>query len=247
MGKSAIAINLAVALQQYGFRTLIVDLDMINPSVGLYLGMESVNIGAVEAIQRKIDIRSAIVPHTPSGLRVLPGKVESKYIIPTTEDFEIFFKALEQIEYDYIIVDTQPGIPSTEVLSHYDEALLISLPDEASCISAVKLLKQYSEEKEKSSIIVNRMTSAPHELTIREIEELCESKVTTILPEDINVKRSIADHIPLFLLNKHSPFSEQINALAQVYAARSGLIRQPQEPPKPSGGPSFLDKFFKKK
>ncbi len=50
VGKSAIAVNLAVSIEMYGYRTLIVDLDTINPSVGLYLGLANVSIGAEEAM-----------------------------------------------------------------------------------------------------------------------------------------------------------------------------------------------------
>ena len=39
VGKTTIAVNLAVMLRLKGYETLIVDLDTSNPSVGIHLGM----------------------------------------------------------------------------------------------------------------------------------------------------------------------------------------------------------------
>jgi len=245
VGKSTIAINLAVAIQMYGYRTLIVDLDMINPSVGLYLGLANVNMGAVEAIMNKVDISRAVVPHAATGLRVLPGKIENKYLIPSATHFNTFFSNLQKLDYDFIIVDTQPGIPSTEILTYYDEALLITLPDEASSISAVKMLKHYSADKLRCSIVVNRVGNKRYELSIREIEELCESKVSGILPEDENVKVSVSEHIPLYLKNEHEPFSSHIETISTVYTSRSGVIRS--SPPNESWLSALINRILNRK
>lgn len=228
VGKSVIAINLAVALQLFGYRTLLVDSDTVNPSIGVYLGIADVNLGVVQALQQKVDIRRAIAPHSASGLHVLPGKIDSQYVLPTAEQSNSFFSTLEKLEYDFILVDTAPGIPFPEAIGHYDEALLVTLPDEVSCISAFKMIKQYSKQRLKTSIIVNRVANKRYELSIREIETMCENKVTGILPEDENVKKSIAEHRPLFLENRNAPFSRQMSAIGSVYASRSMVARVSQ-------------------
>jgi len=225
VGKSAIAVNLAVSLQMYGYRTLIVDLDTINPSVGLYLGLANVSIGAEEAMKNQMDIRRIIVPHAATGLHVLPGILERRYTFPNKAQLDGFFQRLQGADYDFIVVDTQPGIPSAETSKYYDEALLITLPDEASCISAIKMLRQYGEERLKTSILVNRVANKSYELSIREIEDMCETKVTGYLPEDENVKVTIAEHIPLFLKNRNSPFSRHISTIGSIYTSRSGVLR----------------------
>ncbi len=236
VGKSVIAINLSVALQLFGYKTLIVDSDIVNPSIGVYMGLADVNIGLVQALKRKIDIKRAIIPHMATGVHVLPGLVGSKYVSPTAVQLKSFFSALQRLEYDFIIVDTPPGIPFSEPIQYYDEALLITLPDEVSTISAVKMIRQYSKRGLKTSLIVNRVANRRYELSIREIESLCENKVTGILPEDDSVKVSIAEHIPLFLKSRNDPFSRSISGIGSVYASRSFVIR-----PQPSGG--FLSSF----
>ncbi len=167
------------------------------------------------------------MPHVASGLHVLPGILENRYTFPSKTQLDGFFQKLQNVDYDFVIVDTQPGIPSTESSQYYDEALLITLPDEASCISAIKMLRQYGSERLKTSILVNRVTNKRYELSIREIEDMCETKVTGYLPEDENVKVTIAEHIPLFLKNRNSPFSRHISTIGSVYTSRSGVLRAP--------------------
>ena len=53
VGKSVIAVNLAAALQMYGFKTLVVDMDTINPCVGLYLGIQDSSTGTFDAMQKR--------------------------------------------------------------------------------------------------------------------------------------------------------------------------------------------------
>jgi MinD-like ATPase involved in chromosome partitioning or flagellar assembly len=190
--------------------------------------MANVNIGIVQALQHKIDIKRVIVPHTASGVHVLLGPVGEKYVLPTADQLRLFSSMLGRLEYDFVLVDTAPGVPFPEPIKNYNEALIITLPDEVSTISAVKMIRWYNKKGVKTSVIVNRVANKRHELSIREVESLCENRVTGILPEDESVKVSIAEHIPLFLKNANEPFSKQIGAIGSVYASRSFVVRVPQ-------------------
>ncbi len=44
VGKTTVSVNLAIALQQQGYNVLLLDGDTVNPSIGLHLGLEAVNI-----------------------------------------------------------------------------------------------------------------------------------------------------------------------------------------------------------
>ena len=73
VGKTTVAINLAVALSMHNYRVLLVDADMISPSVGFFMGMESANIGIRDVIDGKADSSQAIIRHNVSGVDVIPG------------------------------------------------------------------------------------------------------------------------------------------------------------------------------
>ena len=243
VGKSTVTVNLGTWLQLFGYKVLLVDLDTVNPSVGLYLGMPNVNIGVDEVITDQVQIERAIVPHSATGLHVLPGVLKGKYTLPIKEQLDLFLSSLMKLDYDFVLFDTQPGIPTAETLEYYNEALVITLPDEASCLSAVKMLDVYKSNKIKTSVLVNRVANQGYELTIREIEALCEQKVTGVLPEDVNVKISIAEHIPLVLKNRSSPFSKQIDNVGHMYSTRSATYREGEGKGKLG---SFLGGLFKK-
>jgi MinD-like ATPase involved in chromosome partitioning or flagellar assembly len=188
----------------------------------VYLGLEDVSIGFTEVIHGKSTITSAAVPHPASGLRVLLQRVDVDIDELSQKELESFEDKVKKTDYQFIIVDTEPGIQYEKTIKWYDEALLITTPYEASCISTIKLMRKYGKASVKMSLIVNRIENKKHELTIREIEDLCVLKVSGILPEDENVKVGVSSHIPVYLLNKKSPFSKGIDDMARMLISRTG-------------------------
>jgi MinD-like ATPase involved in chromosome partitioning or flagellar assembly len=227
VGKSVIAVNLAVALQMYGFKTLVVDMDTVNPCVGLYLGMQDSSVGTFDAMHSRAEIRRVIVPHPATGLHVLPGRISYNGKQPTVALGNAFFRKLRNSDYKFIIVDTQPGVAFPELLKWYDEALVVALPYEASCISAVKMFKKCGKEGLKASLVLNKVGNRRYELSIMEVEAMCETKVISTLPEDRDVDIGVAEHTPTYVLNKKAPFSAGIEDVTNVYSSRIDTMRNP--------------------
>ena len=212
VGKSVIAVNLATALQMYGFKTLIVDMDTRNPCVGLYLGLQDQSTGTFDAMRKRTELRRVIVPHPATGLHILPGRIGYSGEQPSVEMGNSFFRQLKNSEYKFIIIDTQPGVAFPELLKWYDEALIVVLPYEASCISAVKMFKRCGKEGLKGSLIVNKVGNRRYELSIREIEAMCENKVIGVLSEDRNVDIGVAEHTPTYALSRKAPSASRAGA-----------------------------------
>lgn len=226
VGKTTVAINLATAMQLRGYNVLIVDADSINPCVGLYMGLQDVNVGTFEVMQGKVDARRAIIPHPVTGLHILPGKTGSEDTKYTKAQVSRFFKTIIALGYDFIIVDTQPGIMFPNNLDAYDEGLIVTLPFEASCLSALKMSQLYSKKGLKTNVVANMVRGRRYELSLRDIEELTENHVIASLPEDEKVDVSIAEHIPIYLYDKKVRFSKAITDLADVYTSRVALDRE---------------------
>lgn len=244
VGKTTVAVNLATALQLQGYSTLVVDEDCTNPCVGLYLGLQDVNIGIFDVMKSKVDMRRAIIPHATTGLHVLPGKLGYTGRQPTKKQITTFFGRLKSSEYDYVIVDTQPGIPFPDSLSAYDEALIVAQPYEASNLSALRMAKEYSKHNLKVNVAVNMVRNKRYELSLLDIQELSEAHVISALPADEEVPISMAEHIPLYVYNRRAMFSKAIADLANVYATRVPFVRE--SPPKGSWFFSRLKKAGKK-
>jgi len=174
-----------------------------------------------------MDLRRVIVPHPSTGLHVLPGRIGYNGAQPTVALGDAFFKKLKNSEYKFIIIDTQPGVVFPELLRWYDEALIVALPFEASCISAVKMFKKCGKEGLKANLVVNKVGNRRYELSIREIEAMCESKALGVLQEDRNVDIGVAEHAPTYVLNKKTPFSIGIDEVASIYSSRIDTMRNP--------------------
>ncbi|MDE1869360.1 MAG: AAA family ATPase [Candidatus Micrarchaeota archaeon] len=234
VGKSVISINLAAALRSMRYNVLIVDTDIINPCVGLYLGLMDTSIGVLDVIGKKVDIKRAIVPHPSTGVRVLPGNLSrtiatTKDVKITTPQIDLFMKKLTKLDFDFVIIDTQPGIEFPSALGVYDEAILVAQPNKASCISAIKMLSRYGKAKLKCNLVINRVRDRKYELDMREIEDMVEIKVSEMLPEDEKVQIGVSEGVPTYLLDGRAPFSKTVKDLALMYASRIGTAQRPDE------------------
>lgn len=126
-GKSTLSANIAAAMSESGWSTLLVDCDLRRPSVAEYLGLNaysgltSVLIGDAEiedVIQHIPDSDMDIIPSGP----VPPNVTE---LISSDEMAAFIEKAKET--YEYIILDTPPVLPVADslTLSEYADAVVV--------------------------------------------------------------------------------------------------------------------------
>jgi flagellar biosynthesis protein FlhG len=242
-----VAINLAAAIKAMGFKVLLIDADFSNPSVGVYLGMEDVNIGYREVVLGRTEPQRAIIPHYATGLNVLPGTITTKQFMPTKSQLETLGHKLSKMNYDFIIVDTQPGLGFPEFFKRYNEAIIVTTPEMSACLSAVKLAHIYNTEKIKHSLVVNRVKNKRYEISIGEIEDIYENRVLGVLPEDEAVPISLAQHVPAYTLNRNSAFSKNIRNLARIYVGRAdvGELEKSDRMVRGGGVIGFLKRLFR--
>ncbi len=220
VGKTTIAVNLGVILSLLSYKVLIVDCDYANPTVGFHLGMNQANVGYKDVLTGKADMNDALAMHSPSGLRVLPGTIGPYSFVPEEKDNARFLDMLSQTKYGFIILDTSPGFAFSEPFRYYSEALLVTTPEASSCTAVMRLARSYTEEKLKHNLVINRVRNRKYEFSIDEIEDMYENKAIAVLPEDDIVPTSISQHIPAFLINPKSNFSNAVKTLSRRYASR---------------------------
>ncbi|MGC8662460.1 MAG: ParA family protein, partial [Candidatus Micrarchaeia archaeon] len=109
VGKTTVAVNLAVSLQKRGYRTLLVDADTTNPSIGFHLGMTNVNVGLKDLMKKEAQLKDYISIHGPSGLRIICGTIDSKPFVISEENAKAIYSKIKNANYAFVIVDTQPG------------------------------------------------------------------------------------------------------------------------------------------
>ncbi|MGM9929603.1 MAG: polysaccharide biosynthesis tyrosine autokinase [Bacillus sp. (in: firmicutes)] len=149
-GKTTIACNIALMMAKKGYRTLLIDCDLRNPSVARHLCMDETNGGLCDVLSGKKKAMDVITRYNDI-LSVLPGGKPISEVADMYND-ENFGKLLESYkdQMDVIIVDTPPCsfMHDTSLIAHYvDLGLLVIRQDYAytsKILSAVESLTQTS-------------------------------------------------------------------------------------------------------
>jgi MinD-like ATPase involved in chromosome partitioning or flagellar assembly len=222
VGKSIISINLAVALKKLGYDVLVIDADLVTPSIALYLGVGEVEEGFNSFITNHTKLKDLIIPVNSAGIKILPGIIRRKPFIPKRIDVDNVFKQIDECKYDFVIVDTNPGIEFPETLTHYNVALIVTNLDIASISSAAKLKSIYTKNKLKNFIVVNKFKNRFYEISLRELKEL-DIEPISVIPEDDIVNVSIAEHVPAYNIDKKGKFQASIDKLAKYIVDMSKI------------------------
>ena len=111
VGKTNIAVNLALALRERDFRVVLIDVDLGLANVDILLGITpAFNLGHVLRGERTMQ---EIMAEGPLGLKILSGGSGITDLANLNGwRLEVFIKSLELLnrEFDFVILDTGAGI-----------------------------------------------------------------------------------------------------------------------------------------
>jgi succinoglycan biosynthesis transport protein ExoP len=116
-GKSTVSSNLAQLMAHAGKRVILLDGDLRNPSLTRALTTNP-TAGLIEVIKGQISLDDAIYVDEVTGLRFLPGVVNSRLThsdeILASDSFKTLVNELRQ-HYDYVLIDFSPIAPIVDV------------------------------------------------------------------------------------------------------------------------------------
>jgi len=117
VGKTTTAVNLASALSDMNYRTLLVDLDpQGNASVGCGIDARALEISALDVLQEECDIPTAMIHLESLGLDVLPSNSDlTAAEVSLLQIDEREYRLKEELEkvaqqYAWIIIDCPPSL-----------------------------------------------------------------------------------------------------------------------------------------
>lgn len=153
VGKSTVAVNLAISLARLGYQVGLLDTDIFGPSVPKMFGVEDARPYAVE-----VDGRHLIEPITQYGVKLLSIGF---FVSPETATLwrgAMACNALKQLledadwgELDYLILDTPPGTSDIHLsllqLLDITGAVIVSTPQAVALADARKGIDMYQNEK----------------------------------------------------------------------------------------------------
>lgn len=151
VGKSTVAVNLAIALAQEGACVGLLDADVFGPSIPLMLGVR----GQPDAYE-KPDGQAAILPHQAYGIKLISVGFmidESQPVIwrgpMASQLLRQFLYNVEWAPLDYLVVDMPPGtgdIPLTLAQSlPISGAVMVTTPQAVATADVIKAIQMFKK------------------------------------------------------------------------------------------------------
>jgi MinD-like ATPase involved in chromosome partitioning or flagellar assembly len=252
VGKTTIALNLAVALRYKNLSVLLVDTDLESASASEQLGIRTDGKSYADIVNGDIEINETIFAYEPIDLNIIPGspakelaKIEPRYL-------EKFYAKLSKLDYDFIIIDSPPGLFPDTIAKYLDDVAILTTPDSISSVGSSRMAMYCEKYKLEHRLIINRMGSSKFDLEREEVEKLFGDVAFQIVPEDNIVPESVLKHKPAYLIDKNSYFCLAIDEMARDYTLKlsgpsenSGPGLEPERETKPGTFEKLARWFFR--
>lgn len=223
VGRTTVAVNLAVAAAQTGKRVALVDASFQFGDVGVLLNLNPRNKSiadlAAELKGEELESLDTFMVTHSSGVRVLlaPPSPEQAELINAAAVKQVLQKLRN--EYDLIVVDC-PSSFNEPTLAVLDEAdlILTLLTLEITSVKNMRLFLEVSEqlgyEADKIRLVLNRADSTLG-IRVADVESSIGRKVDhTIVSDGRSVVYALNRGVPFFLSNREAQVSQDIQRLA---------------------------------
>lgn len=242
VGKTFLALNLAMALRDQGRKCLLADLDwgLANVDVALGLGPER-HVGHVLA--GECDLEDAFVHY--EGLTLLPNACgESELSRLEDRTLHRLTDRLGELPNDVLLLDTHPGIQpsSVELLLRVSSIVLVTTPEPTSLTDSYALFKVLAERgaAHRVGLVVNQAASEREANAVAgHLDRVAQRYLGWTLPylgcvpADVSVARSVQEQMAVLTAAPHAPAAFAVRSLAMLLgsalklgASRNGAAYQ---------------------
>jgi len=251
VGKSSVAVNLAIAFQKMGKEVIIIDADFGLANVDVMLGVKSKGTFA-DIIERRKTLRDVITV-SDYGVKFISGGSGVYDLIALTPlKLEYIMNELLALEdyADIIIFDTAAGISNNvvRVIESCEQAVIVTTPEPTAIMDAYALIKIVNRKKIDCllKVVINKASSKHEAEQIFNnfsdvIKKYLHKNIESVgyIAVDKNMSFAISNQKPLLIINPNCQAANNINALA------GRLINETNES-QSVGLASFFKKFIKK-
>jgi septum site-determining protein MinD len=193
VGKTTTAINLGAAMNYFGKDVLVIDGNLSTPNIGIHLNSPEVPINLNHVLLGKADALEAVYEHE-SGLKVMPSSLSIKELRKVNpgkiSNFKKDFKKIS----DYIIVDSAAGLNDEAIatIELADDLIIVTNAEMPAITDALKTIKLAEQMKKNVlGVIVTRVRKDDIEMSPETVKDMLETNILGMIPEDMNVKRSL--------------------------------------------------------
>lgn len=199
VGKTTVALSLAIGLAHAGQRTVLLDMSAGARCCDLLLGMESVvTIDLSDVISGQAMLETALYP-VPSYAN-LTFVCASLYDGSLPDSFSGAVLALQTM-FDYLVLDMPTGCAAIGhgVFGTEDEMLVVLTPDDASIRSAERLINGISRDK-SVSLVINKasrdMLRHKRQYSPETLEMILDKPVLAQIPDERAIVIASLEHKP---------------------------------------------------
>ncbi len=233
VGKSTVALNLAIALCNFGQKVLLVDADANLGNLDVLLGIAPrYRLGHV--LHGKVDIEDALVSSYP-GLKILPGSSgDVDYPEMTTLVQQRFLQDLFSLEehFDILLIDTSAGL-SRETVTYSlesDEAIIVTSIEPTSVMDSYAVIKtiSISRPSERISVLINAaQVPSDADETVQKLKMAVDHFLKRdigylgSIPFDVNMRNAVQAQEPVMKRFPTSAASLSLRVAAQTIINQS--------------------------
>ena len=233
VGKTFIAVNLAVEAARRGLKVCLFDADLGLANVDILLRLKPERT-LVDVIEGRCTLRDILQP-TGFGVDLIPGSsgVDVMANLPPArlQPLQSQFEALQ--DYDLVLIDTSSGIGRgvMSIILASPEVCLVITPEPTSLTDAygmVKLLYEDGFEGELGVIVNNARTQALAEHTFERFHEVARVYLQQslpllgVVPFDSRVGEAILQQRPFQISASDAPAARRLSELAdRLFTSRA--------------------------
>ena len=252
VGKTNIAVNMAIAYAQLGKKVILIDGDLGMANVNVLLNVVP-QYNLMNVINKKRTMKEIILD-TEFGIKFIAGANGfSKIANLSVEELDYFAKQFSALgNADIIIIDTGAGIANNvlQFVAAADEVYVVTTPEPTAITDAYGIIKIITTEivdrQLNLKLLVNRVHSADEGKRISDriitiVGQFCGCKVDYIgfVYDDPIVQASVIRQKPFIVIN---PTSKPAMCIKHIV----GRIEK-TEPMESEGVSNFLKKFLRRK
>lgn len=232
VGKTSVALNLALTLSREGSKVLLLDADTDLANVSIMLGRYPQR--TLADVMTGSSSLQDIIMTADYGLDIVPGAsgVDQCIDMDAAASLRVL-KALSQLEkrYDFVITDTASGLQPTgmHMIAAAELACVVVTPDPASLTDAFSLIKLLVRRgyRRTPSILVNMAQGASQARTVfQRLEGAAQRHLGISLHylggiwRDETLRQSVLNQRPVALLPQSDPSCRQFRSLSDMLNVR---------------------------
>lgn len=231
VGKSNLAVNIAIAMGRAGKRVIILDADFGLANIEVMLGIRpKYNLADLMFKGKQI---TDIITEGPENVSFISGGSGIQELTNLTKEQVINFSSkLEELDRraDVIIVDTGAGISGNvmEFVMSSAEVILVATPEPTSMTDAYALLKtldrqpEFAREHCRIKLVANRVSNEKMGKELYEKLSLVAEKFLNLsleyigsVPIDMNINKAVMKQKPITIAFPMSPASRAIEEISK--------------------------------